>query len=208
MARPADHDKRRDLARAAVEVLQREGTDLAMAGLAEALGLKRPTLLYHFPTKGHILELALVDLLTEQAQHVLEKVADHTHPIDRLYAHMRAIHGFHHGHEGRLVFLTQAIAATAGARLPAILEAGALVFELQRADIVERIRVGIRDGTVAPCNPEALFACVRALVDGLMVQQFISRRSLGPAHDFVWEHVLVPLKTAAPSAQTKRAQTT
>lgn len=194
MARPAEHEKRAELAREAVEVLQREGVELSMAALADALDVKRPTLLYHFPTKAHIVEAALVELLVEQAAFVMARVEAEEHPLDRLYAHMRAVHAFHHGREARVVFLTQAIAATAGARLPEILQAGEAVFEAQRRDIVSRIRAGIRAGTVRPCNPEALFATVRALNDGLLVQRVVSGTPLEPVHAFVWEQILAPLK--------------
>ena len=200
MARPAEHEKRAELARAAVEILQREGVELSMAALADALGVKRPTLLYHFPTKAHIVEAALVELLLEQAAFVLGKVSEHAHPIDRLYAHIRALYTFHHGREPRVVFLTQAIAATAGARLPEILQAGEAVFEAHRRETVERLRAGIREGTVAPCDPEALFATVRALNDGLMVQRVMSGQPLEPVHAFIWEHVLAPLKRTGPVA--------
>ncbi len=205
MARPSDHDKRRELAKRAVAVMQRHGVDVSMAALAAQLGVKRPTLLYHFPTKAHIAEVALVALLTEQAVHVIAAVAEHAHPIDRLYAHLRAVHAFHAGNEGRIVFLTQAIAATAGARLPLIIAAGAQVFEAHRRDTVARLRAGIRAGTVAPCNAEALFATVRALVDGLMMQRVVVNAKLPQAHDFVWQHLLAPLKVGpAPPAGAAR----
>ena len=194
MARPADPEKKLEIAREAVAILQREGVDLSMAALADALSLKRPTLLYHFPTKADLVQLALIDLLTEQHAFVTEKVAKHTHPIDRLYAHLRAVHAFHAGNEARVVFLTQAIAATAGSELPQIIAAGNAVFEAHRDDTVARLRAGLREGTVAPCNPEALFACIRALVDGLMVQRVVTHAPLQASHEFIWEHVLRPLK--------------
>lgn len=197
MARPADPAKKLEIARDAVAVLQREGVDLSMAALADALDLKRPTLLYHFPTKADLVQLALVDLLTEQFTYVTEKVAKHTHPIDRLFAHLKAVHAFHAGHEARIVFLTQAIAATAGSRLPEIIAAGAAVFDEHRSDTVKRLRDGIREGTVAPCNPEALFACIRALVDGLMVQRVITQAPIHASHTFIWDHVLAPLRLGA-----------
>jgi AcrR family transcriptional regulator len=196
MARPAEPEKKLEIAREAVTILQREGVDLSMAALADALSLKRPTLLYHFPTKADLVQLALIDLLTEQHAFVTEKVAKHMHPIDRLYAHLRAVHAFHAGNEARVVFLTQAIAATAGSQLPQIIAAGNAVFEAHRDDTVARLREGIREGTVGPCNPEALFACVRALVDGLMVQRVVTHAPLHASHEFIWEHVLRPLKTA------------
>ena len=194
MGRPPDPERRRELARRAVEVLEREGLGLSTARLAAALGVKRPTLLYHFPGHSQLVEAALEDLLTEQAVFVLERVNRHTHPIDRLYAQLCAVHAFHHEREGRIVFLTQAIAATAGPRLGEILATGNGVFEPHRRAVVAALRRGIADGTVAPCDPEALVALVRAASDGLMVQRVMTGLDLGPVHALLWEQVLRPLR--------------
>lgn len=193
MTRPADHDKRRELARRAVAVLEREGLDVPIARLADALEIKRPTLLYHFPTRSHIVETALEDLLREQALFVLARVAEHEHPIEQLYAQVRAVHEFHHGREGRIVFLTQAIAASAGERMAELVDVGNRVFEPYRRAVAERIRRGIDEGTVAPCDPDALVALVRAVIDGLMVQRVMTGLDLAPVHELLWAQVLGPL---------------
>ncbi len=194
MARPPDPERRRELAHRAVQVLEREGIALSMTALADALGVKRPTLLYHFPTKADILEAELITLLTEQAVVVLAEVERHSHPIDRLFAQLRAVHGFHRGREARLVFLSQAIAATAGSNLPAIVESGARILEAHRRDTVARLRAGIASGIVAPCDPEALVACMRALTEGLILQLVTHEGSLEVSQRFVWEHLLAPLR--------------
>lgn len=196
MARQPDPDKRLGLARAAVDVLQREGTDISMAALADALGVKRPTLLYHFASIADIVEAALIDLLSRQADFVMRMVAMHTHPIDRLYAQLRAVHAFHQNQEVRVVFLTQAIAATAGGRMGEIIEIGNRVFDAQRRAAVELVRQGIAEGTVAPCDPEALVATTRALIDGLMVQRVMTGLDLAPVHALIWEGLFKPLKRA------------
>lgn len=194
MARPPEPDKRRELARRAARVLEREGLEIPVSRLAEALDVKRPTLLYHFPTYGHLLEVALEDLLVEQATFVLARVEEHEHPLDRLYAQLRAVHAFHDGREARVVFLSQAIAVSAGKRLPEILATGTRVFEAYRRDAVERVQRGIAEGIVAPCDAEALVALVRSTVDGLMLQRVTSGVEPSRVHEFFWEHVLAPLK--------------
>lgn len=194
MGRPAEIEKRNDLAQSAVVVLQREGLDISMARLADALDIKRPTLLYHFPTKAHIVEKALEELLTEQAFFVLGKVSAHTHPIDRLFAQICAVHEFHHGREARVVFLSQAIAASSGARMAEIIDVGNRVFEAHRQAAGELIRRGIADGIVAPCDPDAIIALIRALTDGLMLQRVMVGIDVAPVLDMLWEHVLRPLK--------------
>jgi AcrR family transcriptional regulator len=194
MARPAEPEKRRALARQAVGVLQREGVDISMSELAEGLGIKRPTLLYHFPSKSHIVERALEELLREQAEYVLARVAEHEHPMDRLFAQIKAVHAFHHQREARVVFLTQAIAASSGERMAQIMEVGNHVFEAHRRAAASLIRRGIAEGTVRPCNPQAVIATIRAMTDGLMVQRVMTDLNLDPVHEFLWEHVLLPLK--------------
>jgi AcrR family transcriptional regulator len=217
MARPPDPEKHHALARAAVDVLQREGLSIPASRLAEALGIKRPTLLYHFPTYGHLVETALTDILQEQAAFVMEQVNKHHHPVDRLYAQMLAVHAFHAGREARMVFLTQAIAATAGTRVTEILENANAVFEVFRAAQVAAIEEGVAQGLVKATHASALVAVVRALVDGLMVQRVLTNVELAPVHALVWEHLLAPLKSgdsaatpAQPQASTtaarKRAQ--
>lgn len=193
MARPPEPEKRLELARKAIEVLEREGVDTTMSRVAEVLEINRSTLLYHFPTRGHILETALIALLTEQAHYVVAEIEQHAHPIDRLYAQIRAVHAFHHGREARIVFLTQAI-ATAGEGVAAILAAGNQVFEAQRRAAAERIRQGIAAGIVAPCDADALVNLCRAVNDGLMVQRVVTGVDLAPIHDLLWQQLLLPLK--------------
>jgi TetR/AcrR family transcriptional regulator len=194
MARPPELEKRRDLARRGADVLLREGLELPMARLADALGVKRPTLLYHFPTIGHLLEAALEDLLTEQAAFVLARLEGEDDPLRRLDAQIRAVHAFHEGREARIVFLTQAIAATGGRRLPQIVATADAVFEAHRRAAAERLREGIAAGAVSPCDADAVVDLVRAVIDGLMVQRVVTGRALGPVHDLLRDRLLEPLR--------------
>lgn len=193
MARPLDHDKRRTLAREAVTVMQREGADVSMTRLAEALGLKRPTLLYHFPTRAQIVETALEEMMMAQAAFVLGRINQETHPLRRLYAQVRAVHEFQHGNEARLVFLTQALAATGGERMKELVHGAAKIFEAHRRANADRIRAGIEAGLVAPCDPDALVQLVRAVIDGLMLQRVTEGIDLEPVHTLLWENLLAPL---------------
>lgn len=194
MARPPEPEKRRELARRAIRVLRHEGLDLSMSRLAEILEVKRPTLLYHFPTKGQIVEEALEDMLTEQAGRVVAAIAEQRHPIDRLFAQMKAVHAFHHGNEGYALFLGQAIATSSQDRMAAIIHIGNRVFEAHRNAQADAVRQGIADGLVHDCDVDALMATLRAVQDGLMVQRVMNGLDLAPVHEFIWEHVLRPLK--------------
>jgi AcrR family transcriptional regulator len=208
VGRAADTDRRLELALRAAEVLEREGLDISTERLASALGIKRPTFLYYFPTHGHVVEAALVALLTEQAAVVTAAVEQHTHPIDRLFAQMQAVHAFHRGREHRVVFLSQAIATLGGERGREIVQRATEVFAAQRHAAAERVRQGIAEGTVAPCDADALVATVRALTDGLMVQRVTDGLDLAAAHALAWVHLLAPLKTTRPSTAAKTRPST
>ncbi len=185
-----------------MDILQREGLSISTARLAELLEIKRPTLLYHFPTRGHIAELAIEDLLSEQTARILPVILAHDHPLDQLYAQIRAVHTFHSGQEARLLFLAQAIATCGAERMAEIIDVGNRVFEPYRRLAAERIAQGIEEGTVAPCDPEALIALVRALTDGLIVQRVMTGLDLGPVHELLWTGVLKPLKLPAEASPT------
>lgn len=198
MARPVDREKRRELARRAVEALQELGLGASMTQLAAALGVKRPTLLYHFPTKAAIVEHALEDLLAEQAVFVIERQEQHAHPIDQLFAQIVATHEFHHGKEARVLFLTQLLATAGTERADQILHVGNMAFEARRQVMGQRLRDGIARGTVRPHDTDALIAVVRSFNDGLIIQRVMLGADLAPIHAFIWEHVLRPLKIEPP----------
>jgi len=195
MARTADPQRRRALAERALAVLQAEGLDLPNATLAERLELKRPTLLYYFPTKAAIFEEIFAAMFTEQVAFVLARMAEHPHPLDKLDAQIRAVHAFHHGREDRVVFLTQAIASLGGEAARRFAELGNQAFEAHRQALKVSLREAILDGRMQDCDVEALIRLVRSTVDGLMVQRFMTGCDLAPVHDFFKSTVLDPLKT-------------
>lgn len=202
MGRPAEPEKRLELARRAVAVLQREGLDVPMSRLATVLEVKRPTLLYHFPTKGHIVEVALEDLLREQMMFVLPRIVDVEHPIDRLFAQLCAMHAFQQGQEARMLFLSQAIAANGGERMTELIQIGNTVFAPYREAARAMLAEGVKQGTVRPCDPDAVMASVRALTDGLLIQRVMTGIDLAPIHKFIWAHILAPLKAAETQSET------
>lgn len=203
MARPQEFDKKRELAQRAAGILEREGVSISVERLARELEIKRPTLLYHFPTYGHILETVLGELLLAQARFVHARVEAAVHPIDKIYAHLLAVFDFHRGNEGHLLFLTQALAATSGARIGEILRGASGLLEGSRKATAERIRAGIKAGIVQPCDPDALVALLRAVIDGLTIQSVTAGEFAleSDVHTMFWERVLLPLKRAPKTTQ-------
>ncbi len=208
MARPIDIEKRREIGANAVEFLTQHGLEISTAKLAEGLGLKRPTLLYYFPDRIAIFEQALAELLAEQAVFVVAQMAEHDHPIDQLYAQVRAVHAFHHEREERILFLTQALAVGGKERTRRIVEIGNQAFESHRQALTQRIRDGIKAGIVADCDADSLIRICRATIDGLMIQRVMTNCDLAPVHKLLWDGLLAPLKiTSPPSALETNSET-
>jgi AcrR family transcriptional regulator len=206
MARPRETDKRRGLAERAAAVLEASGLSISAEQLARELGINRTTLLYHFPSYAQIIQSVLGDLLTAQGAFVEERVGRHAHPIDRLYARVCAIHEFQRGKERRILFLSQAVAVTGGPHVAEIVRSAAELFAPDRRALVEGIERGIKEGTVEPCDAEALVALVRSTIDGLTLQRVTSDVPLEPVHRFLWEKVLAPLKREPPPDASRRAR--
>lgn len=204
MARAMDVEYRRALAERAAAVLQAEGLDVSNAALAARLELKRPTLLYYFPTKAAIIEEAFSAMFAEQVAFVLERMAAHEHPLDKLDAQIRAVHAFHHGREDRVVFLTQAIASLGMKTAERFVELGNQAFEAHRQQLKVELREAILEGRMKACDVDALIRLVRSTVDGLMVQRFMTGCDLQPVHDFFTAHVLDPLRSAPSDREDNR----
>ena len=56
MPRRPDQARRAELAQAAFDVLRARGMQTSMRELADALGIKRPTLYFYFPDLGAVFE--------------------------------------------------------------------------------------------------------------------------------------------------------
>ncbi len=207
MARPPDLEKRKELARRAAAVLEKHGLTISTEELARRLEINRTTLLYHFPTYADIIQSVLGDLLAEQAIYVERKVREHEHPIDQIYARIRATHSFHEGRERRLLFLSQAVAVTGGPNVADIVRGAADLFEASRNALVAALERGIDEGTVAPCDAKAVISLARAVIDGLTFQRVTSSAPIEPMQRLFYESVLLPLKRSPSQAKTKKGKT-
>src|SRR5688572_24551361 len=95
MPRRPDLARRTELAHAAFEVLRARGMQTSMRELADALGVKRPTLYFYFPDLGAVFETVLAETYRALAEEVVAKMKDVEHPLDRLRVVVEATLAFH-----------------------------------------------------------------------------------------------------------------
>lgn len=197
MPRRPDLERRNQLARAAFDVLRTRGVQTSMRELAEALGVKRPTLYFYFPDLGTVFETVLDQTYLALHEAVIAKVLTVEHPLDRLRTVVETTLAFHRDHPQLIGGLFQ-LWAVAGRDITSVLERGRRSVVAGRDALVADLRAGIARKEVLPCDPARVVDLVLAVVDGVLVHHV-----LGIAHaDEVFEELTA--RVIEPLRPTKR----
>jgi AcrR family transcriptional regulator len=198
MPRRPDLSRRAELARAAFEVLRARGMQTSMRALADALGIKRPTLYFYFPDLGAVLETVLEQMDQALAQAVLASVAAHTHPIDRLRAVIDTTLAFHRDRPQLIASLLQ-LWAIGGRDLSIVIARARRGVVAVRDMMITELRAGISRKEVLRCEPERVVDVVLAFIEGAVVHRAIgtgttSDTALHATVDELARRVLEPLR--------------
>ena len=197
MPRRPDVARRAELAHAAFEVLRTRGMQTSMRELADALGIKRPTLYFYFPDVGAVYETVLAQMTRALTETVLARVREHEHPIDRLRAVIDATHAFHRERPQLIGGLIQLWALGGREAAPVLARERRGVLAARDA-LVADLRAGIARKEVKPCEPERIVDLVLALLEGAVVHHVLGiARADDTADDTIDEftvRVLAPLR--------------
>ncbi|MDB4952471.1 MAG: transcriptional regulator [Myxococcales bacterium] len=172
MPRRPDLARRAELARAAFEVLRARGMQTTMRELAEALGVKRPTLYFYFPDFGAVFETVLDQTYQTLAELVVTRVAKLEHPLDRLREVVDATIAFHRERPELIGGLFQ-LWAVGGRDFASVLDRERRIVVAARDALVADLRGGIARKQVLPCDPERVVDLVLAVVDGVLVHHVL-----------------------------------
>ncbi len=193
MPRRPDLERRSQLARAAFEVLRTRGMQTSMRELAEALGVKRPTLYFYFPDLGAVFETVLDQTYQALAQVVVAKIAAVGHPLDRLRAVVDATIAFHRERPQLIGGLFQ-LWAVGGRDFQTVLDRERRIVVAARDGLVADLRAGIARGEVAECDPERIVDLVLAVVDGVLVHHVLGIARPDGVVEELAARVLEPLR--------------
>jgi TetR/AcrR family transcriptional regulator len=193
MPRRPDLARRAELARAALDVLRTRGMQTSMRELADALGIKRPTLYFYFPDLGAVVESVLDQLYQTLTETVVARVREHDHPIDRLRAVIDATLAFHRERPQLVAGLLQ-LWALGGRDLSAVLERERCGVLAARDALVADLRAGIARKEVRPCEPERIVDLVLAFVEGAVVHHVLGIARSDDTTDELARRVLEPLR--------------
>ncbi len=193
MPRRPDLERRHQLARQAFEVLRTRGMQTSMRELAEALGVKRPTLYFYFPDLGAVFESVLDQMYREIATEITAKAMQHAHPLDRLRAVVDATLAFHRERPQLIGGLFQ-LWAVGGRDLANLLDRERRVVIAGRDALVADLRAGIARKEVLPCDPARVVDLVLAVVDGVLVHHVLGIARPDEVASELVERVLEPLR--------------
>jgi len=172
MPRRPDLARRAELAAAAFEVLRARGVQTSMRELADALGVKRPTLYFYFPDVGAVFEAVLDQTYQAFAEHVVARMKTADHPLDRLTGMVDATIAFHRERPQLIGGLFQ-LWAVGGRDMAALIDRERRVLVAARDALVADLRAGIARREVRVCDPERIVDLVLAVVDGVLVHHVL-----------------------------------
>ena len=193
MPRRPDLVRRTALAHAAFDVLRARGMQTSMRELAEALGVKRPTLYFYFPDLGTVFETVLDQTYLALGEAMTAKLQTVDHPLDRLRAIVETTLSFHRDHPQLIGGLFQ-LWAVAGRDVSSVLDRERRIVVAAREAMVADLRGGLARKEVLPCDPARIVDLVLAVVDGVLVHHVLG---IARADDVIQElaaRVIEPLR--------------
>jgi AcrR family transcriptional regulator len=202
MPRRPDLARRAALARAALDVLRTRGMQISMRELADALGIKRPTLYFYFPDLGAVFETVLEQMYQALTDAVMARVREQDHPIDRLRAVIDATLAFHRERPQLIAGLLQ-LWSLGGRDLSAVLARERRGVLAAREALIADLRSGIARKEVRPCEPERIVDLVLAVIEGAVVHHVLGIARTDDTTAELSARVLEPLRAPRRRKRTR-----
>jgi len=200
MTRRPDTARRSELARAAFEVLRARGMTISMRELADALGLKRPTLYFYFKDTGAVFEHVLDETYGQLATAMAHRIAKAERPLDRLRAVVDATLAFHRERPQLLAALIQ-LWAVGGRDLASVVERERTLVRGVRDGLVADLRAGIARREVRACDAQRTVDLVLAVVSGALVHHVLGLANTDDVLAELSARVIDPLDPLEPRAR-------
>lgn len=205
MPRRPDLARRAELARAAFDVLRSRGVQTTMSELADAIGVKRPTLYFYFPDIGAVFESVLDQTYQAHAELALSRMRAEPNALDRLRALIEVTVSFHRERPQLIAGLFQ-LWAVGGRDVGSVIERARRALTATRDALITDLRAAVARREVRPCEPEHVVDLVLAVLDGVLVHEVLGlARSADGAINELMKNVIEPLRIEAPKRTRRRA---
>ena len=169
------------------------GVQTSMRELADALGVKRPTLYFYFPDLGSVFESVLDQMYQELAVVVMDRVRAEANPLDRLRAVVESTIDFHRERPDLIAGLLQ-LWSVGGRDFASVLDRERRIVETSREALIADVRAGIARKEVLPCDPERVVSLVLAVVSGVLVHQVLGIARPDGVTEELADRIIDPLR--------------
>jgi AcrR family transcriptional regulator len=203
MPRRPDLHRRAELAAAAFEVLRTRGVQTSMRELADALGVKRPTLYFYFPDLGSVLETVLDQTYREIGEVVMARVKAVDHPLDRLHAVVDATVDFHRQRPQLIAGILQ-LWSVGGRHIGPLIDRERRIVAASRDALVADLRAGIARKQVLSCDAERVVDLVLTVVSGALVHQVLGVARPEGVLEELAARIIEPLRPKKSSRKGKK----
>ncbi len=202
MARPVDEAKRLEIATAALAVLRERGVlATRMSHIADALGMKRPTLYWYFSSIPELFDYAVAHFREQEAEYIGSRLAGAGHPIDALYTCMTSAVAFYRigGLEDFVFLICQGWAAGDATERDRFSSVAIQQLGPLRTLLIQLVEMGVALGQVKPVEAEPLIDLALSILHGAIVHEVLTGVPAEPTIAFFHHQVLAPLKGASES---------
>lgn len=169
--------RRQQLARAAIGTIAERGLAAAsLAGIAEAAGVAKGLVSYHFAGKDELLRHVLATLLRDAAAFIGARVPRTGPAPDRLRAFVAASFAFMRSHRANLAAWLELWASCRAA--PGLHGFDASVYAQCRAAVERIVRDGVRRREFRRVAPATAAVVIQGAIDGVMLQWLLDERAV------------------------------
>jgi AcrR family transcriptional regulator len=186
---------RRRIVDATWQVLRRDPTqELQMADIAEAAGVDRSTLYWHFSDKAALVSALMETLAVEHRDYMRRRMGKAADAVAILEAWMLGNIEYWKKHSLDLLCILR-LWGRKETVVPGVLFAQVLApNQSVRDGVVAAVARALKEGRLAPCEPELIVNGARAIVDGAVLQMVAHGRPPEPLAELYLQHVVRPLR--------------
>ncbi|MGH3443119.1 MAG: TetR/AcrR family transcriptional regulator [Nitriliruptorales bacterium] len=160
--------------RTAYAVMSERGVDrMSLQDVADAAGVSKGIILYHFKTKENLVLTTMRWVLTRVEQRIREAIEDAERPEERIEAMIEAI--FVGPELNRRFYLAYVELLDHAARFEPFTELHATFHAIVNGLYAQVVREGVESGVFQVDDVEEAGAVLRALIDGLFLQWLLER---------------------------------
>ncbi|MGD2132258.1 MAG: TetR/AcrR family transcriptional regulator [Maricaulaceae bacterium] len=161
--------RRSQIVEAAREIFLKNGFEQStIAEIAEAIGVSKGVILYHFGNKSDLGKAVIEEILSSYGAHIAEQLGSKKKAVDKLLAFAQVCTQYIEAHEDDFILYIDTLGSFGNIEEKRRYMASANA--VQRAYLVKLVDEAKKDGDIAGVNSQTIADAIQAFVDGINSQ--------------------------------------